>query len=111
MSQYAAAEVRYSGNVGHIVENQPVGERWTILGETFHSEAFPGPLYGPARRLALLGPLALDNVPFARFGKLLTLDRSEIEGLRDTGNTTFAAHCDEHLRAVKTHREMTTVSA
>jgi hypothetical protein len=37
MSQYAAAEVRYSGNVGHIVENQPVGERWTILGETFHS--------------------------------------------------------------------------
>jgi hypothetical protein len=37
--------------------------------------------------------------------------RGEIEGLRDTGNTTFAAHCDEHLRAVKTHREMTTVSA
>ena len=39
-------------------------------------------MFGPARRLALLGPAALENVPCARFGKLLTLDRREIEALR-----------------------------
>jgi hypothetical protein len=48
----------------------------------FHSEAFPGPLFGPARRLALLGPASLESVPYGRFGKLPTIDRSEIEGLR-----------------------------
>ncbi len=55
---------------------------WTMLGEPAHSEAFPGPLYGPARRLALLGPGALENVPCARFEKLLTMERQEIEALR-----------------------------
>jgi hypothetical protein len=39
-------------------------------------------MFGPARRSALLGPAALENVPCARFGKLLTLDRREIEALR-----------------------------
>jgi hypothetical protein len=81
-NQYSSAQLRYWGNLGHMPKNQRAATQWTILGETFHSEALPGPLYGPARRLALLGPLALENVPFARFGRLLTLDRTEIECLR-----------------------------
>ena len=55
---------------------------WTMLSQAAHADAFPGPLYGPARRLALLGPVALENVPCARFEKLLTMDRREIEALR-----------------------------
>lgn len=55
---------------------------WTLLRRTVHADAFPGPLFGPARRLALLGPASLENVPCARFGMLLTMDRGEIETLR-----------------------------
>jgi len=55
---------------------------WTMLSRATHADAFPGPLYGPARRLALLGPRALENVPCARFEKLVTMDRREIEALR-----------------------------
>ena len=41
------------------------------------------PLYGLARRVALFGSKALvDEVPYARFGKLLAVDRVEIESLR-----------------------------
>lgn len=69
---YAAAGVRCSKSAAN----------WTILSQSAHSDAFPGPMFGPARRLALLGPAALENVPCARFGKLLTLDRREIEALR-----------------------------
>jgi hypothetical protein len=60
----------------------PPAPQWTILRQNAHSEAFPGPLFGPARRIALLGPAALANVPCARFGKLLTMDRREIDALR-----------------------------
>jgi hypothetical protein len=72
MHKYAAAEVRGAAPAAN----------WTILSRSVHSDAFPGPMFGPARRLALLGPAALENVPCARFGKLLTLDRREIEALR-----------------------------
>jgi hypothetical protein len=41
------------------------------------------PLYGLARRVALLGLDALANVPFASFGDLFTVDRAEIEALRN----------------------------
>jgi hypothetical protein len=64
---------------------------WTILKantegavvEKFWSknENLP-PLFGAARRLALFGPGSLSGVPFARFGKLLTMDRGDIESLR-----------------------------
>ena len=40
------------------------------------------PLYGVAKRVALFGPRALVHAPIARFGKLLTADRDEIEALR-----------------------------
>ena len=81
-SKYAIAEVRCPKGVCSIpgVENnQP---QWTILRSSTHSDAFPGPLFGPARRVALIGPSALPSVPCARFGKLLTMDRHEIEALR-----------------------------
>ncbi len=42
-----------------------------------------GHFFGAARRLALLGPGELHGVPYQRFGKLLTMDRSEIESLRN----------------------------
>jgi len=57
-------------------------QRWSILGREFHSDAFPGPFLGAAHRVALLGPSSLESVPYGRFGKLLTMDRGEIEGLR-----------------------------
>lgn len=79
--KYAASEVQCSGaccqeGTGKTAAN------WTMLRQSAHSDAFPGPLYGPARRLALLGPGALENVPCARFDKLLTMERREIEALR-----------------------------
>src|ERR1035437_1427249 len=80
--KYAAADVRCSGASCRAAGSAQGAATWTILSQSAHSDAFPGPMFGPARRLALLGPVALDNVPCARFGKLLTLDRREIEALR-----------------------------
>lgn len=47
------------------------------------NEPLREPLWGLARRVALFGEPALRDVPYARFGKLLTADRSEIEALRN----------------------------
>ena len=45
------------------------------------------PLYGLARRVALFGPKALINeLPCARFGKLIAVGRGEVESLRDLGD-------------------------
>ena len=43
------------------------------------------PLHGVARRVALFGPVALRDVPYARFGLLFTVNRQEIESLRNLG--------------------------
>jgi hypothetical protein len=77
---YAVAEVPCSTRV--CADPNTDRAEWSILRQMFQSDAFPGPLFGPARRLALLGPALLENVPYARFGDLLTMDRREIEGLR-----------------------------
>jgi RyR domain len=77
---YAVAEVPCSNGV--CADPNADGSEWSILRRMFQSDAFPGPLFGPARRVALLGPALLENVPYARFGDLLTMDRKEIEGLR-----------------------------
>ena len=55
---------------------------WTIIsGE--QSGVGGRPLFGLARRVALFGSKALvDEVPYARFGKMLVVDRVEIESLR-----------------------------
>jgi hypothetical protein len=55
---------------------------WSILHRQMRPAPFVGPLFGPARRLALIGPSALEDVPWARFGKYFTVDRREIEALR-----------------------------
>ena len=57
--------------------------RWTILSGYNNEAVNQRPLYGIARRTALLGPKALSHIPVARFGKLLTVDRSEIESLQN----------------------------
>lgn len=55
---------------------------WTIVGCTCGIGNRPEPMYGVARRVARNGSLSLVDVPHARFGKLFTVDRSEIESLR-----------------------------
>jgi hypothetical protein len=78
---YAAAGVQCSG--GCCVPGKVSGsDHWTMLGRLAHSDVFKVPLYLLARRLALLGPGSIENVPCARFEKLLTMDRREIQGLR-----------------------------
>jgi len=54
------------------------GRSWSILGDRF-----PGRLEEVAERVALEGvEWALPGVPLGRFGKLLTVDRREIESFR-----------------------------
>ena len=54
---------------------------WTIMGGTNRgSNGYP--LYGLARRVALFGHKELSDIPYSKFGKLFTVDRSEIESLR-----------------------------
>lgn len=80
-NHYAAVDIpRAAGGAG---PNQANGVPWTLIaasqsGAPFHSE----PLYGIARGVALAGTAALANIPYARFGKLFTVDRDEIESLR-----------------------------
>jgi hypothetical protein len=51
-------------------------DNWSIL------ESRKGGLENLAEKVAVDGPAALDYVPRGRFGQLLTVDRSEIEGYR-----------------------------
>ncbi|MFZ1036715.1 MAG: RyR domain-containing protein [Smithella sp.] len=61
--------------------------RWTIMeGNHGKDSRTKTPLYELARRVALFGLKALDNAPYARFNKLFTTDRSEIESLRGIQN-------------------------
>lgn len=63
-------------------------KKWRILE---HADSADGaatrpvdePLYGAARRVALYGTSALTAIPLAQFGKFLTVDRDEIEALRN----------------------------
>jgi hypothetical protein len=58
--------------------------KWTIITDASGAPMdAPAPLYGMARRAALLGPKALQGIPYQKFGKLFTVDRSEIEALRN----------------------------
>ncbi len=79
--KYAVSNVR-SSSTSRKDEDVEGKVEWTMLSQAAHAGTFRGPLYGPARRLALIGPVALQNVPCARFEKLLTMDRREIEALR-----------------------------
>jgi hypothetical protein len=57
--------------------------RWRILEGADAGRPDAEPLYGVARRVAIYGLRALRNVPVARFGKMVTVDRDEIEALRN----------------------------
>jgi len=56
--------------------------QWTILQGSHPATRRQNPLCGVARRVALVGPKTLVNIPYAEFGKLFTVDRHEIERLR-----------------------------
>jgi hypothetical protein len=56
---------------------------WRILESDDGWRDAKQPLYGLGRRVSLLGLNALANVPYARFGDLFTVDRDEIEALRN----------------------------
>jgi hypothetical protein len=53
---------------------------WSLLHESLRKPEQPA--YDLARLTVLRGPIALDNVPHLKIGKLLTVDRREIEALR-----------------------------
>ena len=56
---------------------------WSIMTAQLRDvKKNPLPLYGMGKMVALLGPKVLSNIPNARFGKLYTADRNEIEKLR-----------------------------
>ena len=59
--------------------------RWRILehADYVDDRSPEQPLYGAAHRLALRGLKALGQAPHARFGELLSIDRDEIEALRN----------------------------
>lgn len=64
--------------------NDQERKTWTIMTavlEGVHKN--PRPLFGIGRRVAVLGPKALTQVPCAKFEKLYTADRNEIESLRN----------------------------
>ena len=56
---------------------------WTILGGLHGgTDEKQRSFYGLGRRAALFGPKVLNNIPYTKFAKLFTVDRSEIESLR-----------------------------
>jgi len=48
------------------------------------------PLYGLAHRVAMLGRAALNHIPHAQFGAMLSVDRAEIETLRSLSKMILA---------------------
>ncbi|MHB9024760.1 MAG: RyR domain-containing protein [Armatimonadota bacterium] len=54
---------------------------WRIIADNRNGD--PLPLFGTALLVAQFGVKALTGTPFARFGKLFTIDRQEIESLRN----------------------------
>ena len=56
---------------------------WSIVTSAhWNGKSGPKPLYGLAARVARHGLGQFGGVPFARFGRLFTVDRTEIESLR-----------------------------
>jgi hypothetical protein len=53
---------------------------WTLMEQGI-PPAERTPLFGRARKIARYGVAGLQNIPYARFGKLVTVDRGEIESL------------------------------
>lgn len=72
------------------LETEKVYKGWTILaGKAMVTQKTRQPLYGVARRIALLGAQAHEQVPFVKFGGFVTIDRTEIESLRHIRNLIY----------------------
>ena len=56
-------------------------ERWTVVAGS-NLSGTSKPLWGLARRVAIQGVKQLTQTPYLRFGKLFTIERTEIERLR-----------------------------
>jgi hypothetical protein len=70
-------------NPGKKEHDERFMKTWTIMAATFKGiQKKPRPFFGIGRRIAIEGPKALSKIPCARFGKLFTVDRKEIESLR-----------------------------
>ncbi|MBF0524783.1 MAG: AAA family ATPase [Deltaproteobacteria bacterium] len=69
----------------NILEREQTLSHWHILEGNQDGLELQGnePLFGIAKRVAIFGPKALIEAPVARFGKLLTPDRDEIESLNN----------------------------
>lgn len=59
----------------------PVND-WTIIAHHERRNGGSHALFGTAMQVALKGSVALKNVPHARFGKMISIDRDEMEALR-----------------------------
>lgn len=59
----------------------PLASDWTIASLS-DGNSEPIPLFGHGFQTAIYGPSRLSNIPHARFGDLLSVDRNEIETLR-----------------------------
>ncbi len=74
-------------------ENSLVEGYWTILQDRYPDtlqDRYTDTLDTVARKVVLEGPeAALEGVPWGQFGKLLTVDRQEIENFRSIRNLVF----------------------
>lgn len=57
-------------------------DAWTIVAGNTASIGSPSPLWGLARRVAVIGLDELRETPYQQFGDLFSIQRSEIESLR-----------------------------
>ena len=63
-------------------EQSVPGNDWTIIAHHERRHGGSHALFGTAIQVALKGSIALKKVPHASFGKLLSVDRDEMEALR-----------------------------
>ncbi len=69
-----------------VIQREKEAHRWQILEESDHidnPEKTREPLFGVAKRIALWGLKEHISAPIAKFGKLVTVDRDEIEALNN----------------------------
>jgi hypothetical protein len=86
LGRWGTVEVPHELAKEPAMEHRGLCPRWRILESASDRTLGPDtePLYGLARRMAVFGPSkGLPNVPVAQFGKLSTVDRDEIEALRN----------------------------
>lgn len=70
----------WSFGITSIPENLLPSDNWTIIAG--HPPRGTKPLWGLARRVALQGVKQLTQTPYLQFGKLFSVERTEIERLR-----------------------------